>query len=399
MEPRTNLGKASALALLVVGSVIFAFPFLWLVSTSLKPNEQATAMPPRWIPKVYSAPVDGERVPVVKDHEIRSPSVIVRLADGPHKGETMLVGRDDYADGKARLQVAGRTVRVPAEHVKDVIPGWWYVVEKKSDLADLQMETSARWDVVPAEQIDEQVSPAWANYPEAIRYMDAARTASGVQETSRWPVFFIYLRNTLTVCILGVLGTLFSCSLAAYSLAKIPWRGRGVLFAVTLATMMVPFPVLMVPLYGVFKALGWIGTLKPLWVPAFLGSGFNIFLMRQFFLTIPKDLTEAARIDGCSELGIFMRIVLPLSKPVLAVVALFYFLFAWNDFMQPLLYLTRQDTFTLSLGLQFYQSQQGGTDWSHLMAASTMVVVPIIVLFFFTQKTFIKGVATTGLKG
>ncbi|NQU11912.1 carbohydrate ABC transporter permease, partial [bacterium] len=156
---------------------------------------------------------------------------------------------------------------------------------------------------------------------------------------------------------------------------------------------------LMVPLYGVFKTLGWIGTLRPLWVPAFFGSAFNIFLMRQFFRTIPEELSEAARIDGCSEWGIFWRIILPLSRPVLAVVALFHFLTAWNDFLGPLLFLTRKHTFTLALALQNYQSQAGGVQWHHLMAASAVVILPIIILFFLAQKTFIRGIATTGIKG
>jgi len=138
---------------------------------------------------------------------------------------------------------------------------------------------------------------------------------------------------------------------------------------------------------------------KPLWVPAWLGSAFNIFLLRQFFLTIPRDLTDAAIVDGCSEFGAFRHIILPLSKPALAVVALFHFLYTWNDFLGPLIYLTDQRMFTLSLGLQFYQSQHGGTEWNLLMAAATMVVLPIIVLFFFTQRTFIQGIAITGLKG
>jgi multiple sugar transport system permease protein len=211
--------------------------------------------------------------------------------------------------------------------------------------------------------------------------------------------FGTFLANTLLVCVLGVVGSVLSNAIIAYGLAKIRWRGREALFAVTLATMMVPFPVLMVPLYGVFKGLGWIGTLQPLWVPAFFGGAFNIFLMRQFFRTIPEELSEAARIDGCNEWQIFWRIVLPLSKPVLAVVALFHFLWAWNDFLGPLLFLTRKETFTLALALQNYQSQSGGVQWHHLMAASTVIVAPIIVLFFLTQKTFIKGIATTGLKG
>lgn len=396
MEPRTCLGKTVALALLISGSVLFAFPLVWLVSTSLKPNEQAAAMPPLWIPRAYYAPIDGQRTLVAKDHEIRSPCVIVVLSEGPRRGERILLSRSDYQDGRARILIAGHVTLTAAVHCRDVEPGAWYVVERRAELA---MDTPARWDVVPPEQISERIAPAWQNYPEAIRYFDGVHAAAGVPTTSRLPVFFRYARNTLIVCILGVVGTLCSCSLAAYSLARIPWRGRNVLFAVTLATMMVPFPVLMVPLYGIFKWLGWIGSLKPLWIPAFFGSGFNIFLMRQFFRTIPRELSEAARIDGCSEIGIFFRVILPLCRPVLAVVALFHFLFAWNDFMGPLLYLTRPETFTLALGLQFYQSVQGGTDWSHLMAASTMVVVPIIVLFFFTQKTFIKGIATTGLKG
>ncbi|MBM4041350.1 MAG: carbohydrate ABC transporter permease [Planctomycetes bacterium] len=211
-------------------------------------------------------------------------------------------------------------------------------------------------------------------------------------------MFLIYLRNTLIVAVLGVIGTVLSSSLAAYGFARIAWRGRDALFLVALSTMMVPFAVTMVPLYGVFRTLGWIGTLKPLWVPAFFGSAFNIFLLRQFFRTIPSDLSDAARIDGCSEFGIFWRIILPLSRPALAVVALFHFMWAWNDFMGPLIFLTKQETYTLSLGLQFYQSQHGGSEWHFLMAASTLMILPIVVLFFFTQRTFIQGISTTGMK-
>lgn len=163
--------------------------------------------------------------------------------------------------------------------------------------------------------------------------------------------------------------------------------------------MMMPFPVLMVPLYGLFARLLWIGTLLPRWVPAFFCSAFNIFLLWQFFRTIPEGLSEAARIDGCSEWTIIWRIILPLSKPVLATVALFHFLYAWNDFMGPLLDLTRQQSFTLTLALQSYQAQQGGIPWHYLMAASAATTLPIIVRFFLTQKTFIQGIATTGSKG
>src|SRR5690606_23705454 len=149
-------------------------------------------------------------------------------------------------------------------------------------------EAPLRWDVLPPEQIESRPRLFWSNYPDAIRKMGMIDVQLPFVGTRRIPIFWIYLRNTLIVCVLGVIGTLVSCSLAAYSLAKIPWRGRGTLFAITLATMMVPFPVLMVPLYSLFKSFGWIGTLLPLWVPAFFGSGFNIFLLRQFFLTIPR---------------------------------------------------------------------------------------------------------------
>jgi multiple sugar transport system permease protein len=242
-------------------------------------------------------------------------------------------------------------------------------------------------------------SPVWSNYPQAVRKMGSVEVWFPIAGVRTIPIFWIYLRNTLIVCVLGMTGTVLSSCLAAYSLAKIRWRGSGVLFAMTLATMMVPLPVLMVPLYAMFTSLGWIGTLAPLWVPACLGSGFNIFLLRQFFLTIPHELSESARIDGCSELGILWRIVIPLSKPALAVVALFHFLYAWNDFLGPLLFLTRRDTFTLSLGLHAYQSQHGGTEWNSLMAASTLICLPVIALFFLTQRTFFRGITATGLRG
>ncbi len=224
----------------------------------------------------------------------------------------------------------------------------------------------------------------WENFREAVHYIP----------------FFAYARNTLTIALLATLGTVISSSIVAYGFSRIEWKGRDPVFLVLLATMMVPFPVTMVPLYAVFRNLHWIGTFRPLWVPAWFGaSAFNVFLLRQFFLTIPRDFDDAARMDGCSEFGIYRRVVLPLSRPALAVVALFHFMYCWNDFLGPLIYLIDQDTFTLALGLQFFQSRQGGTPWNLLMAASTLVVAPVIVLFFFTQRTFIQGITMSGLKG
>ncbi len=210
--------------------------------------------------------------------------------------------------------------------------------------------------------------------------------------------FPLYLRNTLIVASLSVVGMTFSSALVAYGLARIQWRGRGAVFVSVMATMMIPFPVLMAPLYLVFRELGWIGSLKPLWVPAWFGGAFNIFMLRQFFRGIPREIDEAARIDGCSHWGIFWRMILPLSRPALAVVALFHFIYVWNDFLGPLIFLTHRDQYTLALGLQLYQSQSGQTPWNLLMAASTLVVAPLLVLFVLTQRTFVQGGATEGLK-
>jgi len=207
----------------------------------------------------------------------------------------------------------------------------------------------------------------WLNYSEAVRYIPFAQ----------------YTLNTVVLCVLSATGTTLSSAAVAFAFTRLEWPGRNLLFGVTLATMMVPFPVLMVPLYSVFRTLGWVGTLKPLWVPYFFGNAFHIFLLRQFFMRVPKYLPEAMSLDGASELMIFRKIYLPLSKAALAVVFFFQFVHAWNDFLGPLLYLTDQDTFTLSLGLQFYQSKTGGTQWHLLMAASFLTTLPIIIIFFF----------------
>ncbi len=223
----------------------------------------------------------------------------------------------------------------------------------------------------------------WKNYPDAIAAMGQ---------------FWKYAANSLFLCAMSVIGTVASSALAAYGFSRIEWRGRDKVFLILLATMMIPFPVIMVPIYSLFKNLGWIGSFKPLWAPTFFAGAFNVFLLRQFFLSLPKDISEAARIDGCSELQIFLRVILPLCKSALLVVALFQFMFTWNDFLGPLIFLTEQKDYTLALGLQSFQSQNGGTAWHHLMAASTLVVLPVIVLFFFTQKSFIEGIASTGAK-
>lgn len=211
--------------------------------------------------------------------------------------------------------------------------------------------------------------------------------------------FPLYLRNTLWIALLGVTGTTISSAIVAYGFSRVRWRGQGTAFVVMLSTMMIPFPVVMVPLFTIFREVGWIGTFAPLWVPAWFGNAFSIFLLRQFFLTIPRELDDASRIDGCGHLRNFIHVILPLSIPALLVVALFHFMFVWNDFLGPLVFLAHRDQFTLALGLQLYLSKLGQTPWNLLMAATTVMVAPVLVLFVLMQRTFVEGISTAGSKG
>lgn len=227
----------------------------------------------------------------------------------------------------------------------------------------------------------------WSNYPGAMTHLP-------------WGRFFL---NTLKYAVPSTIGVIASSAIPAYGFSRLRWRGRDFLFFVCLATMMIPFQVQMIPLFITFRKLGWVNTYLPLVVPAFFGSAYSIFLLRQFFLTIPGELSDAARIDGCGEGVILWRIILPLSRPALAVVGLFQFMGAWNDYLGPLIYLNNQREFPVALGLQqmraTYHAAGQKLVWPYLMAASTVVILPILVLFFFTQRTFIEGITVTGMKG
>ena len=190
---------------------------------------------------------------------------------------------------------------------------------------------------------------------------------------------------------------MISCSLAAYGFARIRWPGRDALFFVLIATLMIPSGVTLIPSFLIFRALGWVGSFNPLTWPALTGNAFYIFLLRQFFLTIPQELSAAAKIDGANEFQTFWQIILPLARPALAAVSLFTFLANWNDFIGPLIYLGNKDQYTLALGLYGFLGRVR-TEWGMLMAASAIMIAPVMILFFFTQRTFIQGITTTGLK-
>lgn len=215
--------------------------------------------------------------------------------------------------------------------------------------------------------------------------------------------FATWTLNSLIVCVLSVTGQTCSASLVAYGFARLRFPGRDALFLVVLSTMMIPIQVTIIPLFMIYRAIGWLDTLRPLIVPQFFGGGaFFIFILRQFFLTIPKDFDEAAEIDGAGKLGTLTQIIVPLSKPALTTVVIFSFLSNWNAFLEPLFFLNTTEKFTLPLGLRFFQTlpmDGGEPKWHLLMAASTMIMVPVVALFFAGQRYFIRGVVMTGIKG
>ncbi|MCY3575321.1 MAG: carbohydrate ABC transporter permease [Chloroflexi bacterium] len=248
------------------------------------------------------------------------------------------------------------------------------------------------WLVVTALKTDVEIfqqpppifppDPQWQNFGASTTYIP----------------FWRYMWNTIAISGLTVLGTVLSCTFIAYGFARIQWPGRNLFFLIYLSTIMLPSQVTLIPLYLIFRDLGWVGTFLPLVVPHFFGSALYVFLLRQFLLTIPQELSDAARIDGASELGILWHVMIPLMRPAMAVVALFTFVQTYRDFLGPLIYLQNQQDWTISLGLKLFQNMYGA-QWQLMMAASTLAMLPTIVLFFFTQKTFVRGIALTGLKG
>ena len=241
-----------------------------------------------------------------------------------------------------------------------------------------------QWDVYQFPPVWIPSPPQWQNYSQALTV---------------YP-FQTYLLNTLTIVLFTVTGTLLSCSLAAYGFARLRAPGRDVIFVVLLGTMMLPYTVTMIPVFMLFNRLHWVDTFKPLIVPSFFGSAFYIFLLRQFFLSIPRELEDAARIDGCGPLMSYWRIVLPLSKPALATVAIFTFMDSWNDFLGPLIYLSDESHRTLALALAYFQgSARIGPQMHLMMAVAFVILIPPLLLFFFAQRLFIQGIVFSGVKG
>jgi ABC-type glycerol-3-phosphate transport system permease component len=224
----------------------------------------------------------------------------------------------------------------------------------------------------------------WSNFPEAL---------------TAYP-FGLWFRNTLFIVLVSTFGIVLSCSLVAFAFARLRWPGRDILFLLLLATMMLPGQVTMIPTFILFRQLGWVNTPLPLVVPPFFArNAFYVFLMRQFFMTIPMELDDAAKIDGAGFFEIYWRIMLPMAKPALAITAIMFSQFKWKEYMAPLIYLHDSQKFTLALGLRAFEGMGGyGTDWNYMMAANLVFMLPLIITFYFAQRYFIQGVVFTGIK-
>jgi multiple sugar transport system permease protein len=329
--------------------LFYLLPFLWMVITALKSSQDVFHTPPRWLPyDNVRVEVGGQELPL---YNVQTPAGIRQLA-----AVQIVEGVGTFVD--------------PAK------PGETFEYEMQQGavkIADPVMEVSFRWQ----------------NFPDAMSRGNRPTVGAS---------FWVYFQNSLVIAFFSILGTLLSNAPVAYAFARIKFPGRDLLFILVLATMMLPFQVTMIPIYLFFNNfLGWGDTFLPLIIPTFFANAYDVFLLRQFFRTIPEEMCDAARVDGASEWQIFTRIVLPLSVPVLATVTVFTFLWAWNDFTGPLLFLTSPRNFTMALGLQDFQGQRTMV-WNQLMAASVVFTVPIIIAFFFAQKTFIQGIKLTGSK-
>jgi multiple sugar transport system permease protein len=329
--------------------LFFLIPFVWMLLTAFKSSQDVFHTPPRWLPyDNVRVTVNGEELPL---YNVQTEDGVKQLA-----AVKIVEGVGTFVD----LANPSQTMQ-------------YEIQQGATKIAEPVMHISFNWQ----------------NFPDAM----ARGSRPGIGAS-----FWVYFKNSLVIAFFSIVGTLFSNTPVAYAFARLKFPGRDLLFIIILATMMLPYQVTMIPIYLFFNDfLGWGNSFLPLIIPTFFANAYDVFLLRQFFRTIPEEMCDAARVDGASEWQIFTRIILPLSVPVLATVTVFTFLWAWNDFTGPLLFLTSPKNFTMALGLQDFQSQRTMV-WNQLMAAATVFTVPIVIAFFFAQKTFIQGIKLTGSK-
>lgn len=440
---------------LLLGAGVFMLPFLWLLSTSFKQPDETFVFPPKWLPPAAAAPREspwndkGEdlrlcmgdlrvRAETGDEHTLKvewhaeTPSVAVSTSLEGANVHYRFDGQGDR-NGLVRLSTS---VEVPFDEplesvtVKMRQDGSWHRLHAQINCAGKSYREqdplylgSKQWRELTfafqAPRTDQRFQGVWPLTVVGRSDVGAARQMVVTIEVeplgrasatlAKWtqsyrdawyadPNWPHYIGNSLLLVVMNVLGQMFACSMAAFALSRLRWPGRELAFGLVLATVMLPAMILLVPQFLIFRALGWYDTLLPLWVPAFAGTPFYIFMLRQFMLAIPKDLEEAARIDGCSWWGIYWRIMLPLMRPALAAVAIFTFMGTWNEFMTPLIYLSDARLYPLPLGLYNF-SIKNANFFNMLMAASALMTLPAIALFLGAQPYFIEGVTFTGMKG
>jgi multiple sugar transport system permease protein len=397
-----NLGKAVAVqAALVAGSIVFSVPFAWQLVTSFKEDrDMASPEGIVWVPRVqatvphinpdkpyYEAKYQGLRVEANLVQRQQDGTLLLSIVRPAGLGSyTFEALPQDVKEIPREANVVTTMLdgsKVTAKIVDELPDGRRRIEVMRPAALAGRMAVVARNDVEPVRP----VSLRWRNYTDALEFLPP-ETHFGL----------VYLRNTVFLVVMNVVGTVLSCSLVAYGFARLRFPGRDVLFNVMLSTMMLPAAVTVLPQFLLFKNLGWVNTLNPLWVTSFFAGAFNVFMLRQFFKQVPYELEDAAKIDGCSYLRTFWSVLMPQVKPALAVIAIWTFMGAWNNFMGPLIYVNTPELMPVSYAVQMFNGERSGEP-GLLMAFVTMSMAPVVALFAFAQRYFIEGVSLSGLGG
>jgi multiple sugar transport system permease protein len=392
---------AAAHAALIAGSIVFVIPFVWLVVTSFKEDRDMSSVngivwiPRRQVTEPYYDPADPLYEADYKGRDVQG-SVEETLPNG----RVMLeISRPFSLTGIKIEADRGKLKRIPKDAPVDTatFEGRKVTALEAENLSDGRVKLhilepkelhGTEFTVLPGDTDPVMVTGLRTrNYSDALDFLPPQANMG-----------LTYLRNTLILVVMTLIGTIMSSAFVGYGFSRLRFPGKNGLFAVLLSTMMLPGAVTMLPSFLIFRQLGWIDTLYPLWVPSFFASAFNVFLLRQFFLNIPMELEDAAKIDGCSYMRTFWQVMLPQIKPAIAVIAIWTFMGSWNNFMGPLIYISSPEHMPIAYALQLFQTDRG-SEPGLTMAFATMSTVPVVLLFFFAQKYFIEGVQLTGLGG
>lgn len=402
---QTSVTKRSAArvvlthAALIGGSIVFGLPFAWMIITSFK-EDQDIAFGIDWIPKVSeTAEYFDPKEPIFEgEHQgvrVQGP-VIDQLPNGQllidifrpavMRGVTFIARREELIEVPKRIPIIRshwNGVAIQGRVIEELDGGSRRIrVDSPTNLRGKEFVALPQ-SVEPVRHVGLDFS----NYPSSLEYLPPEAKKG-----------LVYLRNTLILVVCSVIGTVLSSALVAYGFSRMTFPGKRLLFTILLSTMMLPAAVTILPNFLIFRWLGWIDTLYPLWVPTFFAGAFNVFLLNQFFKTIPMELEDAAKIDGCSYFRTFWRVMLPQIKPALAVIAIWTFMGAWNNFMGPLIFISSPENMPVAYALQLFQTERG-SEQGMMMAFATMSMLPVVALYFFAQKYFVEGVTLSGMGG